>query len=150
MSNQWEYRGHDGSVWVIRADSLWQARAAIEKAELRRTDSHAAARLAASTAHPYVSESRVADAFTPPDPFSRDSLTMDSDIITPGAYCEARTRSAVEAGSWAGANDGCGNRAAVVAEDGGWYCRVHADERKRYGVNIQRQRNQRTRVARSV
>jgi hypothetical protein len=45
----WSYTAFDGTEWVIRADTLWQAKAAARAAELRRTGSVAAGDVAART-----------------------------------------------------------------------------------------------------
>jgi len=57
-------------------------------------------------------------------------------------YCEAVTRAMFEASSWAGANAGCARKAVAQGDDGGWYCRLHLDPDKRYGINHNRKKAQ--------
>lgn len=49
-------------------------------------------------------------------------------------FCEAKTRKQMETPYWGESQIGCGNR-GVEQVDGHWVCRVHKDEKKRYGWN---------------
>lgn len=58
--------------------------------------------------------------------------------MTPNPFCEAVTRRQFEASSWGASNVGCNNR-GVTQVEGHWVCRIHEDEKKRYGWNTRRQ-----------
>ena len=52
-------------------------------------------------------------------------------------YCQGVPRRQIEATTWGGAHVPC-QRKAVIWDDrdpAGWFCRLHADPNKRYGVN---------------
>ncbi len=61
------------------------------------------------------------------NPTSPESTRKDKRV-----YCEARTMASHSAGSWGGANLGCGNL-AVALVDGHAACRTHVDPQKRMG-----------------
>jgi hypothetical protein len=52
----------------------------------------------------------------------------------PNPFCEAKTRKQVETPWWGQSRIGCSRR-GVMQIDGYWVCKLHSDERKRYGWN---------------
>ncbi len=55
----------------------------------------------------------------------------------PKQYCQGVPARQFNASSWGDANRGC-ERIARVVIDGEHFCNLHADPRKRYGVNATR------------